>query len=102
MKYPAKQFDLLKRVLNIFAEDFEVKLIDESSLHYMAFQQFSEGQTHNWFYVNSNGILKRGHQITDFTDWRKLVDINEPFELYPDGCNDTHIETAVKRALKEI
>lgn len=101
MKYPQQQFETLVQTLTILNEWFDLNAMHLSTIHYMVYQQFSEGQTHNRFYITDNDI-KRAHKLTDFTGWTKLVDINKPFELYPDGCNDNHIETAVKRAIKQI
>lgn len=102
MKYPATQFETLKRALIIFREYFDILSVEETTLHYMIFQQFSEGQIHNHYYVNAEGNIKRHFQLTDFTGWSKMVDLKEPFELYPEGCNDNHIVTAMNKAFARI
>ena len=108
MKYPKNQFELLKRALFIFNSLFEnLKEINPSQLQYLVYQQGSEGQSHNHFFVNGNtGQVLRAHIIAGLglEGFTKLIDFvnEENFPLYPEGCNDTHIETAVKKALTQI
>lgn len=103
MKYPTKQYTLLVQYLKAVAKLIDLTSMHPNNIHYLIYQQGSENQTHNHLY-NVGGTLKRQYQLTD--DERgvavKAFDFNSGFELYPDGCNDTHVETAVKRALKEI
>lgn len=103
MKYPQKQYDVLIDCLKQFAPLMNIDVINVHALHYIVYQQFSEGQTHNHLYCTVNG-LKRAYQLTELekTDSRKLIEIKFDFKLYPDGCNDSHIETAMKRVIKEL
>lgn len=103
MKYPAKQFENLVVILKQLNEYFEIKQMNYSNLHYIAYQQSqsSEGQKHNIIYVK-NSILRKAHAINDLNEWQPIVNKIDSFELYPEGCNDQHIETAVKNALKLI
>jgi len=102
MKYPQNQFEQLKNAIKEFNNYFEVENINPSSLHYTIYQQGSEGQKHNWFYINNETkAIRRGHAIEDFNNYSKLIQVSKDFELYPKGCNDSHIETAVKAAIKD-
>jgi hypothetical protein len=100
MKYPAQQFETLVSALKELARHFEVKDVNPCELHYIVFQQGSLGQTHNWLYTNGSEI-KRAHSLSSLEGWQKVANVPSSFELYPDGCNDNHIETAVKRAISE-
>lgn len=107
MNYPSNQFETLKEAVNIIVKQYGpevVKSMNPSNLHYVIYQQFSEGQAHNAIYVNDSGIVKMMWQIEKegLTGFKKLVDINKPFELYPDRCNDNHVITAVKKVVKDL
>lgn len=103
MKYPQQQFELLQKGLKALATHFEVKSMHPSNLQYLLYQQGSEGQKHNALYISSNNTLVKGH-LANINEDKKVIDfLNETnFPLYPIGCNDNHIETAVKTALKLI
>ena len=103
MKYPKNQYVLLVQYIKEVAKLFDVTSMHPNSLHYLVYQQGSENQTHNHLY-SVNGTVKRYHQLTDDEKGVaiKAFDFSEGLELYPEGCNDTHVETAVKRAIKEI
>ena len=103
MKYPQQQFELLKQGLQVLSTHFEISHIHPCQLHYMLYQQASEGQKHNALFINGESIL-RGHVIQDKEGFTPLISfLNESnFPLYPYGCNDNHVETAVKSALKAI
>jgi hypothetical protein len=68
----------------------------------MVYQQFSEGQKHNWLYCMPGGNIQRAHKIEDIANCEKWISTQYDFKLYPEGCNDTHIETAMKAAIKEL
>ena len=103
MKYPAKQLEILQAGINELAKHFEVQTIHPSTLHACVYYQGSEGHKHNWFYqhVSGQGIARR-HSIDNINDWTKLFEVPSSFELYPDGCNDSHVETAVRYCLKQL
>jgi hypothetical protein len=102
MKYPQKQFETLSETIKIFDKiGIDVNSIHPCSLHYQVFAQFSEGLQHNSLWIE-NGQLKRKHSLQDVEKAQKLVQIEANFELYPNDCNDNHIETAVKKAIKEL
>ncbi len=102
MKYPQQQFDTLVECLKILAPFLDIKNCNLHALHYLVAQQFNEGQKHNWAYSVGSDI-KKAHQLTgDDKEAVKLLDMGVTFDLYPDGCNDSHIETAMKRAIKEL
>jgi len=106
MKYPAQQFELLKKGLSILNNVYEnLQDVHPCQLQYLLHQQASKGQEHNALFVNKEGGIIRGHIATALNiEVVKLIDfLNEDnFPLYPAGCNDTHVETAVKAALKTI
>ena len=101
MKYPKNQQQVFERFLKELFTIIDVEKINPNTLHYICFQQHSEGQKHNWLYCTVDG-LKREHQLTENEDAVKLFDSNFEFELYPDGCNDNHIETMVRRTIKNL
>jgi hypothetical protein len=102
MKYPINQFETLIKILKQLKKAGFNMSVNPSQLYYFAFQQTSKGQEHNWVYIK-DGNLVRAHQLKgNFDGAIKVVDETGPFELYPDGCNDSHIETAVKKALQKI
>jgi hypothetical protein len=102
MKYPEKQFHLLVSGLKELGKVIDLRTVNPSALHFIIYQQGSEGQTHNWIYSKDMQTVK-GHALTDLSGWEKVVkSIPASFELYPIGCNDSHIETAVKKAIKLI
>lgn len=104
MKYPVEQFEVLIQGLKQVAKHFNVNDINPNQLHYIVYQQFSEGQIHNHIYIMADETLKRFHTMSDEEkiNAEKLIDINYDFVLYPDGCDDTHVMTAMKKAIKEL
>jgi hypothetical protein len=102
MKYPQKQFETLVNGLKKLAPLLDIKESNPHSLHYIIYQQFSEGQKHNWLYCCPGGKLQKAHKIENIAECEKLFSEQTEFELYPSGCNDTHIETAMKAAIKYL
>jgi hypothetical protein len=92
MKYPQQQFDELKSALlvlkNLYKIDKETAIIHSNRLHFKIYQQ------KNFEYDNLNVIKDE--------NGKRLFEINETYKLYPDGCNDKHIETAMKNAINEV
>lgn len=104
MKYPEAQFQLLTKALNVLSKHFEnLQQINPSALHFEVYQNASEGQKHNHL-ILVNGNVLRAHAVSNTSERTKILDFlnEENFKLYPDGCNDNHIETAVKKALKIV
>lgn len=108
MKYPIEQFEKLKSALRVLKKYFDVDNHNPSSLNFMVYVQYADGQEHNKLIITNDNVLTRSAKLCKSTGaliWQEGVRIIEDdftFELYPKGCVDTHIETAVKRALKEI
>lgn len=107
MKYPKNQFNLLVKGLKVLNQCFEnIKEVNPVSLQYLLHQQASEGQRHNAYFINKEGNIVKGYYAAalGLEGFYLLIDFltDENFPLYPAGCNDTHIETAVKSALKLI
>ena len=102
MKYPTAQFEELIKGLEKLSKYVDVSEFSPNMLHYTIAQQYMiEGQPHNQIYFR-NGELRKAHSIEDLTGWEKLIDSKFDFKLYPEGCNDSHIETAMKKALKQV
>ena len=101
MKYPQQQFEVLTEGLKKLAVHFDIKSVNPHALHFMIYQQYSEGQQHNWLYCY-NGEIRKAHKIEDITNWVKFFEGSYNFDLYPEGCNDSHIETAMKQAIKNL
>jgi hypothetical protein len=92
MKYPQQQFNELKSSLlvfkNLYKIDKETAILNANRLHFKIYQQ------KNFTNENLNVIKDE--------NGKRLFDINEAYKLYPNGCNDTHINTAMKNAINEI
>lgn len=105
MKYPTQQFSILVECLKTLSNYIDIKAIDTNRLHYIVATQYNEGQTHNHLIV-SNGELKRQCSLINeelVKNEGELLKFPEyDFKLYPEGCNDNHIHTAVKKAIKLI
>lgn len=102
MKYPQSQYEHLVKGLNELSKAIDLTSMHPCALHFEVFQSASKGHDHNWIYTK-DGIAARAHKIENIEGWKRAVtSVPDTFELYPDGCNDTHIETAVKKALKEL
>lgn len=104
MKYPQKQFELLTQGLQVISTHFEIANIHPCQLQYLLYQQASEGQKHNALFINNEGNIVKGFIAENKEGFTPIISfLNEDnFPLYPEGCNDTHIETAVKAAIKAI
>lgn len=104
MKYNLEQFEVLVKCLNVFKKYIDIESMNPNNLHFIIYQQFSEGQTHNKLVV-SEGTLKRKFTLIEGNlienEGENVINFNYDFELYPLGCNDNHIETAVKKAIKQ-
>lgn len=106
MKYPQNQFELLKQAMAALSKHVDLNSVHPCMLHGIVYEQYAEsGQNHNKFLIDGNGKLIRSATLVGgelvWNEGKRLIKSNSSFELYPDGCNDTHIETAVKRAIKE-
>ena len=104
MNYPLEQLAKLEAALKRLAVHIDVKQVNPSALHFIIYQQYAEGQKHNWLYCVEGGALKKGHQLTEQEKQTavKLFTEKWTFEMYPENCNDNHVETAVKKAIKNI
>lgn len=103
MKYPNDQYQIVIKSLKILAKHLDIKSVYSSHLHYVIYQQFAQGQEHNSFYIHENKVIRKGFlSTTQLLNATKLIDFEATFELYPNDTNDNHIETAMKKALKEF
>lgn len=104
MRYPKEQFSILVEALKHLSNYIDIKTVNPVAMYYIVFQQYSESQKHNHLYC-FNGELKKYHKLTELEklDFVKFINTNgKDFPLYPIGCDDSHIETAVKKALIEL
>lgn len=92
MKYPQTQFNELKNALivfkNLYKIDKATATANANRLHFKIYQQKN-------FTTDNLNVIKN-------ETGERLFEINEAFKLYPDGCNDTHVNTALKNAINEI
>jgi len=92
MKYPQTQYNELKSALvilkNHYDLDKETATAYAPTLYFKIFQQKT--------YQDQNANVVRN------ADGSRLMKLNEAFKLYPDGCNESHVNTAMKNAIKEI
>lgn len=104
MKYPSAQYSVLIEALKQLASVYDLKKSNIHTLHYTVYQQLCKvGHEHNKLYVCGD-VIKRYGNLTEAEKktFVKLIDIDFDFELYPNDCNDNHIATAMKKALKEL
>ncbi len=123
MKYPRDQYKTLVSALSSLSLYDDIRQYDPVFLHFEIYQNLSIRHMHNWLYYRSvplgqekyRTVFARGWQIKDpksthrIKNWElgdptffKIIPFeDEDFKLYPEGCNDNHVETAVKRAVKE-
>lgn len=103
MKYPANQFETLLKTLKALSEVYELNGVHPSAIYSLVCTQHNEGQRHNRIVISSDGVYMTQH-IAEFkgVEFTPLVEAVKGFVTYPEGCNDSHIQTAVKRALTLI
>lgn len=94
MKYPQNQFNSLVQALPAVMSHYQMStdvndltVGHRSTLHYKVWQQKNKSD-------NDPNLIK--------VEGKRLLALDKSFEMYPDGCNDDHIETAMKAALKTI
>ena len=104
MKYPATQFEVLLCVMKQLSVHMKLNNMSLSVIHYIVYQQLSDSQKHNHLYCIEGGILKRGFDLTENEKLTaiKFIENTFDFRLYPEKCNDTNVETAVRKALKQL
>ena len=101
MKYPKQQQQVFENFLKQISTHIDIFKTNMHTLHYICYQQHSEGQKHNWLYCTNEG-LKRQHQLKQGEEATKFFNSDFNFELYPNECNDNHVETMVKQTLKNL
>lgn len=106
MKYPKKQFNILIDVLKQLAPLIDLVILDKHTLHYIVFSQLdkSGGLLHNKLYVYGTDLKKYGNlSEQEKTLFVPLIDeVDFDFKLYPLGCDDSHIKTAMDKAIKTL
>jgi hypothetical protein len=106
MKYPIEQFEVIKKgLLTLLNNGVNVAEMNKHLLYYLIYQQYTGKQDYNKLMCVPGGKIKRKFELSDKEqqDSKPLFDgINCVFELYPEGIHDTHIETAMKKAFKEL
>jgi hypothetical protein len=92
MKYPQTQYNELKSALVVFKNyyglDKETATAYAPTLHFKIYQQKTYEDQNANVIKNADGL--------------RLLELNESFRLYPEGCNDSHVKTAMKSAINEI
>jgi len=101
MKYPKNQFEVLASFLEKIKNVYDLETSNLHSLHFECYQQNAEGQEHNSLWLVNNK-LKRKHQLKEGEKATQFFHSKFDFKLYPDGCNDSHVETAMKQAIKLV
>lgn len=103
MKYPEEQFETLKETVKALSKVFEnIKEVHPSKIYSLVVNQHSEGQLHNSIVITEEGLYTRRYIAEDLNvKFTPLIE-PKPFVIYPNGCEDSHIQTAVKKALKSI
>jgi hypothetical protein len=101
MKYPAQQFNKLTERMSKLSELFDLNSVHPCSLHWLVFQNSSPAHEHNALYTDGKTIT-HGFAVNGREGFTRVIQPDESFELYPDGCTDGHIETAVKKALAQM
>ena len=101
MKYPKEQMEVFKQFLEALRSHLDPSGLNGHSVHFMCYQQHSEGHEHNWLHVTKEGELKRAHRLTleEKGVATKLFTSDFEFKLYPEGCNDSHISTMLKHTM---
>ena len=105
MKYNILQYNNLVECLTILSKFFDLNTLAPINLHFLVYQQYNEGQKHNRLIVNNGKLTRKFSLIGDQLKENEGENLNFPlfdFQLYPEGCNDTHVETAVKKAIKQV
>lgn len=103
MKYPENQFNKLVSTLKVLNKHIEnLKEVNVHTLHFLVYQQYCTGQKHNQFVLTEHGITRRHSAEVLKLNYTELFNSDDSFELYPNNTNDNNIETAMKKALKEI
>ncbi|MAX51529.1 MAG: hypothetical protein CMH22_06075 [Methylophaga sp.] len=105
MKYPIKQFNVLVEVLKNLNNFISLKDLNPNNLHFLVFQQFSDGQKHNRLITNNGKLYKKYSLVNGDLVRNEGKDFEVPefnFELYPNNTNDSNIETAINKALKQL
>lgn len=90
MKYPQQQFNELCESLVKVKEGFngiDLNSVNPGTLHFFVYSQKN--------FDSDNANVK-------FINGKRMFDQNNSFLLYPEGCNDNHIETAIKQAIKIV
>lgn len=108
MKYPQTQFTILVDSLRVLAQYIDVASVNPNRLHSIVYTQLVEdGQDHNKLII-VDGVLQRSAKIDPLTnelvfiEGQRVLENKAGFANYPVGCNDTHIATAVKQAIKQL
>lgn len=103
MKYPQAQLEKVKTVLTkLDSLNVDYSKMHPCSIQFLVFQQYSSGQLHNSLVNTPNGIFRRATAEAMKVDYTVLFETDDTFELYPEGCNDSHVETGIKYVLKQI
>ena len=102
MKYPQKQYEILvESIRELISLGIAVEDMHPSNVHYLVAKQYSAGNDHNSLYRNQEGLVRPKHMFSKDEVIEKVFKPKR-FELYPEGCDDSHVATAVRKAVKEV
>lgn len=90
MKYPPQQFEKLIAALLSIRERMPTLDLSKFNVHTLH------------FFVYKNKNFDDENPNVTFIDGKRLFELDRDFELYPGDTNDDNIETAMKRALKQV
>lgn len=108
MKYPKEQFEKLVEYLTVISKYYDLGSITNFSyLHSFVYTNVADGQKHNKTIIKPCGGLGRSASLDSegnlvFHEGTQILEDDFSFKLYPAGCNDDNIETAVRKAVKLI
>lgn len=117
MKYPKNQFLKLEAYIKEVNKYVPVKNMHPNQLNSIIYANVNEHLRHNSILVNKKDNTKLAKQYNfnkeiceeldkpyypNQNDFKNILEIDNSFVLYPIGCNDNHVYTAVKKIQKSL
>lgn len=116
MKYPQQQFEALAFAIQELNKYINVKDMQPNQLHTLIYCNKNIGQRHNKTLINPNTkeLAKEWQFDKEICEdlgkklkpnrelFIEILNEDNSFLNYPEGCNDNHIETAVKKIQKTL
>jgi len=108
MKYPTNQYEILKKAFLQFFQSIPIEeVVNEiANVEQRVWWVYSR-VTYDLQYDDSHPAYSAGQwevngKMEDRPAKARRVNYSKEFELYPAGCNDTHVWTAIHTISKEI